>query len=207
MKGAMKLYYMPGACSLAPHVAMREAGMTFDLVRYDNEKHALQGGAPLESVNDKGYVPVLELDDGQRLTEVSAVLQYVADQAPAAKLAPPNGTMARYRLQEWLNFIATEVHKSFWPFFHAGCDAEKPNQQERLHGRLGWVERHLADRPFLMGGDFTVADCYLLTAVNWIRPAGFDLAKWPGLQAYRNRLKDRPSVKAALEAEGLLRRG
>lgn len=203
----MKLYYMPGACSLAPHIAMREAGMTFDLVRYDKEAHALQGGTSLESVNDKGYVPVLELDGGERLTEVPAVLQYVADQAPATRLAPPNGTMARYRLQEWLNFIATEVHKSFWPFFHGGCEAERPNQQERLHKRLGWVEGHLSDRPFLAGDTFTVADCYLLTVVNWIRPAGFDLARWPGLQAYRNRHKDRPSVKAALEAEGLHRRG
>jgi len=205
----MKLYYMPGACSLAPHIAMREAGMTFDLVRYDQKAHALQGGAPLESVNDKGYVPVLELDGGERLTEVPAVLQYVADQAPAAKLAPPNGTMERYRLQEWLNYLATEVHKSFWPFFHGGCEAERPNQAERLHKRLGWVQQHLGDRPHLAGNGeaFTVADCYLITLVNWIRPAGFDLATWPGLQAYRNRHKDRPSVKAALEAEGLYRRG
>jgi glutathione S-transferase len=202
----MKLYYLPGACSLAPHIAMREAGMTFDLIRYDKGTNALQSGASLESVNDKGYVPVLELDGGERLTEVTAVLQYIADQAPAAKLAPPNGTMERYRVQEWLNFIATEVHKSFWPFFHEGCEAERPNQGERLRKRLGWIEQRLGDRPFL-GETFSVADCYLLTVVNWIRPAGFDLATWPGLQGYRNRHKDRPSVTAALEAEGLARRG
>jgi glutathione S-transferase len=207
MKAAMKLYYMPGACSLAPHIAMREAGMTFDLVRYDQETHALQGGTPLESVNDKGYVPVLELDGGERLTEVTAVLQYVADQAPATKLAPPNGTMERYRLQEWLNFIATEVHKSFWPFFHDGCEAERPNQGERLRKKLEWIQQRLGERNFLAGDAFTVADCYLVTVVNWIRPAGFDLAKFPVLQRYRNVHKDRPSVKAALEAEGLYRRG
>src|ERR1043165_6580096 len=110
----MKLYYLQGTCSMAPHVAMREAGMTFDLVRYDQKQHALENGASLESVNEKGYVPVLELDGGERRTEVSGILQYVADQAPASKLAPPNGTLDRYRIQEWLNFIATELHKSFW---------------------------------------------------------------------------------------------
>jgi len=204
----MKLYYMPGACSLAPHIAMREAGMTFDLVLYDSRKHALENGASLESVNEKGYVPVLELDSGERLTEVAAVLQYVADQAPASKLAPPSGTLERYRLQEWLSFISTEIHKAFWPFFHEGCDAEKPTQGERLQKRLSWVEQKLGDRPFLMGpGDaFTVADCYLYTVTNWIRPAGFDLARWPGLQRYRSRLRERPSVTAALGAEGLLKR-
>src|SRR5687767_11617686 len=114
----MKLYYLQGACSLAPHIALREAGMTFQLVRYNREKQALDDGGPLEGVNDEGYVPVLELDSGERLTEVTPVLQYIADQAPASKLAPANGTFERYRVQEWLNYIATEVHKSFWPFFH-----------------------------------------------------------------------------------------
>ncbi len=205
----MKLYYMPGTCSLAPHVALREAGMAFQLVRYDKETHALEDGRTLQSVNEKGYVPVLELDGGERLTEVAAVLQYVADQAPASKLAPPNGTFERYRLQETLNYLAAELHKSFWPFFHEGCEAEKPLQAERLQKRLSWVEGKLGDRTFLAGAAdaFTVADCYLLTMVNWIRPAGFDLAKWPGLQQYRSRMRERPSVKAAMEAEGLLRRG
>jgi glutathione S-transferase len=205
----MKLYYMPGACSLAPHIALREAGMTFQLVRFEKEKQALEDGAPLKGVNDKGYVPVLELDSGERLTEVSAVLQYIADQAPASKLAPANGTFERYRLQETLNFLATEVHKSFWPFFHEGCEAERPLQGERLQRRLSWVEQKLGDRAFLAGSGetFTVADCYLVTMVNWIRPAGFDLAKWPGLQQYRSRLRERPSVKAAMEAEGLFKRG
>lgn len=204
----MKLYYMQGACSLAPHVALREAGMAFQLVRYDQEKDALEDGRSLSTVNEKGYVPVLELDGGERLTEVAAVLQYVADQAPASKLAPANGTLERYHLQEWLNYLATEIHKSFWPFFHGGCEAEKPLQAERLQNRLSWVERKLGDRPFLAGSGetFTVADCYLLTLVNWIRPAGFDLARWPGLQKYRSRMRERPSVKAALEAEGLLKR-
>lgn len=199
---------MQGACSLAPHIALREAGMAFDLVRYDGEKHALENGAALETVNEKGYVPVLELDGGERLTEVGAVLQYVADQAPASKLAPANGTLERYRMQEWLSFLATEIHKAFWPFFHEGCEAEKPAQAERLQQRLSWVEQRLGDRAFLAGSGetFTIADCYLLTVVNWIRPAGLDLGKWPGLQRYRSRLRERPSVSAALQAEGLLKR-
>src|SRR5262249_13655448 len=150
-------------------------------VRYDPVKHALEGGASLETVNEKGYIPVLELDRGERLTEVSVLLQYVADQVPASKLAPAHGTFERYRVHEWLNYIAAEVHKSFWPFFHAGCDAEKPLQGERLQRRLSWVEQKLGDREFLAGDAFTIADCYLFTVVSWIRPAGFDLAKWPGL--------------------------
>jgi glutathione S-transferase len=202
----MKLYYMQGSCSLAAHIAAREAGLAFELVRFDMKERTLDGGGRLEDVNEKGYVPVLELDDGRRLTEVSAVLQYIADLRPSSRLAPPAGTFERYQLQEWLSFLATELHKSFWPFFHAGCEAEKPNQGERLKKRFGWVEQKLGDRPFLYGDDFTIADAYLTTMANWIKPAGFDIAAWPRLQTYRNRMRERPAVSAALEAEGLLKR-
>jgi glutathione S-transferase len=202
----MKLYYMPGACSLAPHVALREADIPFTLVRYHRNSEALEGGARLEDVNEKGYVPVLELDNGERLTEVPAVLQYIADLRPDSRLAPPPGAWERYRLQEWLNFLATEVHKSFWPFFHQGCEAELPAQTERLRRRLGWLERKLDDKPFLLSDAFTVADAYLLVMLNWLRPAGFDLAQWPRLKEYRARLSRRPSVQASLEAEGLTKR-
>ena len=197
----MKLYYAQGTCSLAPHIALREAALPFTLARFEMKTHALDGGARLEDVNPKGYVPVLELDDGRRLTEVSAVLQYIADAAPAAKLAPPAGTFERYRLAEWLNYLAAEIHKSFWPFFHEGCDAEKPNQGERLRQRFSWIEKQLGDRPFLMGEGFTVADCYLFTMSNWLKPAGFDIETWPALAAYRKRIRDRAAVRAAIDAE------
>lgn len=202
----MKLYYATGTCSLAPHIALREAGLSFDLVRYDMKNAALDGGGSLAEVNEKGYVPVLELDDGDRLTEVSAILQWIADHAPEAKLAPPNGTMARYHLQEWLNFIATEIHKIYWPLFHDGAEIENTHARERLDRRFTWVEQKLGDQPFLTGDSFTIADAYLLTVLNWTRAAKIDLEKWPKLAAYRTRLRERPGVAAALEAEGLLKR-
>jgi glutathione S-transferase len=202
----MKLYYMQGSCSLAAHIAAREVGLDFQLVRFDKKDHLLEGGAHLEDVNEKGYVPVLELDDGRRLTEVQAVLQYIADLKPAARLAPPAGTFERSQLQEWLSFLSSELHKSFWPFFHDGCEDEKPNQAARLKKGFSWVEKKLGDRPFLQGDTFTIADAYLTTMTNWIKPAGFDLGAWPGLKAYRTRMLERPTVRAALEAEGLVKR-
>ncbi len=201
----MKLVYFPGACSFAPHVALREAGLPFTLVRLDRETHALEGGGQLEDLNDKGRVPVLVLDDGERLTEVAVVLQYIADLRPESGLAPRAGTMARYRLQEWLNYLATEIHKPYWPLFH-GPEEEKAGSAERLGQQLRWVEKTLGSRSFLMGETFTVADAYLLTMLNWMRPAGLDPGRWPGLKAYRARLSERPSVRAALEAEGLLKK-
>lgn len=202
----MKLVYFPGACSFAPHVTLREAGLPFSLVLYDRKSHLLEGGGRLEDVNDKGYVPVLVLDDGERLTEASVICQYLADQRPESGLAPKAGTMARYRLQEWLNFLATEVHKMYWPLFH-GPDVEKPTATEKLDRRFRWIEEKLGSRPFVLGDGFTVADAYLLTLVNWMRPAGLDPSRWPALKEYRARLSQRPSVRAALEAEGLLKRG
>jgi glutathione S-transferase len=202
----MKLYYATGTCSFAPHVALREADLPFTLVRYDMKRAQLDGGGSLEDVNEKGYVPVLELDDGERLTEVAAVLQYIADQRPASGLAPANGTLARYRLQEWLNFLGTEIHKAYWPLFHDGAEIENKNATERLVRRFGWVEKKLGSRPFLMGETFTVADAYLLTLLNWTRAAKIDMAQWPQLKEYWSRLRKRPSVVAALEAEGSLKK-
>ncbi len=200
----MKLYYATAACSFAPHVILRELGLPFTLVRFDIPTQKLEGGGRLEDVNEKGYVPVLELDDGERLTEVAVILQFLADRKPELGLAPPAGTMARYRLQEWLNFLATEIHKPYWPLFH-GPEVEKAGAREKLERRFSWVEAKLGDKPFLMGDHFTVADAYLLTLINWMRPAGLDGNRWPKLKAYRSRLRDRPSVHAALEAEGLLK--
>jgi glutathione S-transferase len=202
----MKLYYATATCSLAPHIALRETGLPFTPVRYDMKTTLLEDGRPLAEVNDKGFVPVLELDDGERLTEVSAVLQFIADRKPEAGLAPPAGTMERYRLQEWLNFIATEIHKQYWPIFHDGSEIEKQKAEAKLAKSFDWVQKRLGEKPFLMGDRYTVADIYLLVTLNWTGAAKIDLKRWPGLAAYRARLRERPAVAAAMEAEGLLKR-
>jgi glutathione S-transferase len=202
----MKLYYATATCSLAPHIALREAQLPFTLVRYDMKSTLLEDGRPLTAVNEKAYVPVLELDDGERLTEVPSVLQYIADQRPELGLAPPAGTLARYRLQEWLNFVATEVHKIYWPLFHDGAPVELEKAHAKLARSFDFLQAKLGDRPFLLGERFTVADAYLLVTLNWTRAAQIDLNRWPGLAAYRNRLRERPAVVAAMEAEGLGKR-
>jgi glutathione S-transferase len=202
----MKLYYATGTCSLAPHIALREAGLPFTLVRYDMKSGKLEDGGSLADVNGKALVPVLELDDGERLTEVAVLLQYIADQKPELGLAPAAGTMARYRLQEWLNFIATEIHKIYWPLFHDGAQVENDKARAKLGASFSWVEQRLGDRPYLMGDAFTVADAYLVTVLNWARAGGIDLDPWPKLAAFRKQVRDRPAVVAALEAEGLLKR-
>lgn len=202
----MKLYYMAGACSFAPHFSLREAAADFTLVRFDKKSQRLEGGGLLDEVNDKGLVPVLELDDGQRLTEVAAVLQYIADRAPERQLAPAAGTMDRYRLVEWLSFLGTEVHKLFWPIFHDGTEEECGKARQALAARFAWIESKLGERSFLVGDTFTVADAYLFTILTWTRAAAIDLGPWPNLKAYRSRIRERPSVSAALEAEGLLKR-
>ncbi len=199
----MKLYYGRATCSLSCHIALREAHQTFELVRFDLPTHKLDDGRPIEAVNPKGYVPVLELDDGQRLTEAAVVLQYIADR-PGANLAPPFGTFERYRMQEWLNFVATELHKPFWPFFHAEAAAEKPTVEPRLRKALSYAEKSLGGRPSLLPSGFSVADIYLFNIVNWIRPAGLNPADWPGLQAFRKLMIERPAVQAAMALEQLL---
>jgi glutathione S-transferase len=202
----MKLYYALATCSHAPHIALREAGLPFELVQFDMKARTIAGGAALETVNEKGFVPVLELDDGQRVTEVAVILQYIADLVPEKKLAPRFGTMERYRLMEWLNFIATEVHKAYWPIFHDGAEVENTKAREKLGRNFSWIEKRLGKGPYLMGEQFTVADAYLVTVLNWTRAAAIDLAPWPGLKEYRDRVRKRPAVIAAMEAEGMVRK-
>src|SRR5919107_66238 len=164
----MKLYYAPGACSLAPHIVAREAGLTLDLDKLDFATRITQGGEAFADVNPKGYVPALRLDDGSVLTEVATLVQYLADQAPQSGLAPANGTLERYRLQEWLTFVSTEIHKGFGPLWKPDTpDAMKDIVRANLAKRFAYLDDHFAKRPFLMGDRFTAADAYLFTVVNW----------------------------------------
>ena len=202
----MKLYFAPGACSLSPHIVLREAGLPFTAVKVNGKTKELEGGGDYRLVNPKGYVPALGLDDGGVLTEGPAIVQYIADQAPASKLAPANGTIERYRLQEWLNFITSELHKQFSPLFDASYPEElKAKQREKISGRLDWVAQQLGNKPYLMGETFTVADAYLFTVIGWGQWVGIDLAKWPMLKAYHERVAARPKVREAMVAEGLVK--
>ena len=202
----MKLYYSPGACSLSPHIALREAGLAFTPVLASTKSHKLQDGTDYYGINPLGYVPLLELDDGTRLREGPAIVQFIADQAPTKNLAPANGTMGRYRLQEWLTFIGTEIHKGFSPLFNpATPDEYKPLVRERLLQRLQWVDGQLAGKQYLMGDQFTVADGYLFTVTNWTQPTKLDISGLANLAAYRERVGARPAVQAAMKAEGLLK--
>ncbi|MBN9341956.1 MAG: glutathione transferase GstA [Comamonadaceae bacterium] len=202
----MKLYYSPGACSLSPHIVLHEAGLAYTPVLASTKSHTLQDGTDFYTINPLGYVPVLELDDGARLREGPAIVQYLADQAPHKNLAPANGTLARYRLQEWLTFIGTELHKGFGPLFTPGTPEDyKPLVRERLLGRLQWVDGELAHKPYLMGEQFTVADAYLFTVSNWCGHVGVDISGLTHLAAYRERVAARPAVQAAMKAEGLLK--
>jgi len=203
----MKLYYAPGACSLSPHIALREAERRFDLERVDLKTHRTASGTNYFTINPKGYVPALQLDGpgSPILTEGPAIVQYIADLAPDARLAPPHGTFVRYHLQEWLNFISTELHKQFSLLF----DPTLPRAVgERLRGKIGerflYLQDVLADRAFLMGESFTVADGYLFVMLQWCGPHGIDLALYPNLDDYESRIFNRPAVQAALSAEGLL---
>lgn len=199
----MKLYYAPGVCSLSPHIVAREAGLPLTLVRVDNKNKTTESGEDYLEINPKGYVPLLELDNGVRLTEGPALVQYLADQAPAMELAPPNGTLERYQLQEWLNFITSEVHKQFSPLFDATlADEAKAKFRDKLARRFDWIAGQLDGREYLMGR-FSVADAYLFAVLRWTRFTGPDLSRWPALQAYVARVAARPQVQAALEAEGL----
>lgn len=200
----MKLYYSPAACSLAPHIVLCEAGLPFELVKVNKRAHALPDGTDFFTINPKGYVPVLEWDDGERLTEGPAIVQWIADQVPAKNLAPANGTRERARLQEWLNFITSEIHKSFTPLFSPGWDDNAKQAARTVLGkRLEWVDRQLQGKDYLLGSGFTVADAYLFTVVGWGAYVQIDVAQWPNLAAYQQRVAARPAVKAALEAEGL----
>ena len=201
----MKLYYTPGACSLSPHIVLREAGVDFALERVDLGAKTTEAGADFRAINPKGYVPALQLDDGQVLTEGAAIVQYVADSRPDARLAPPPGTLERARVQEQLNFVASELHKAFSPLFSPASPAEtKEAARARIRQRLDDVERMLSDgRKYLAGDHFTVADAYLFVVAGWARPTGIGLASWPHVEAFVNRVGEREAVRAALHAEGL----
>jgi len=202
----MKLYYSPGACSLSPHIALHEAGLAFTPVLASTKSHKLQDGTDYYGINPLGYVPLLELDDGTRLREGPAIVQYIADQVPAKNLAPANGTLQRYRLQEWLTFIGTEIHKGFSPLFNPATPEDyKPMVRDKLRQRLQWVDGQLAGKQYLMGEQFTVADGYLFTVTNWAQPTNVDLSGLAHLAAYRERVAARPAVQAAMKAEGLLK--
>ena len=199
----MKLFYSPGACSLSPHIVLRETGLPFELERVDFKTGKTASGADFKSINRKGYVPTLELDDKQVLTEGPAIVQYLADRVPEKGLAPPPGSFERVRLQEWLTFIGTELHKSFSPLFRPGPDETKNAARARLEEWFAWLDPQLAARPFLLGDRFSVADVYLFVVIGWSDYVKLSLDRWPGLVSYRSRIASRPAVQAALKAEGL----
>lgn len=202
----MKLYFTPGACSLHPHITLREAGLPFDLVRVDIRAHKLHDGSDYYAINPKGYVPALELEDGSILTEGAVIDQYVADKKPETKLLPPAGTMERYHVQEWLNFIASEIHKAFGPLF-GNDEAAKEAARARVGKRFDFAAKALESRHFLTGDTFTVADAYLYNMLRWTTHTGIDLEKWPALKAFFARVDARPAVQAALAAEKGARQG
>ncbi|HEY8553593.1 MAG TPA: glutathione transferase GstA [Burkholderiales bacterium] len=202
----MKLYYSPGACSLAPHIVAREAGLAIDLVKVDLKAHRLESGEDYYAINPRGYVPLLELDDGTRLTEVAVLTQFLADRAPQAGLIPPAGSMERVQVQMWLNYIATELHKTFSWFFNPQLpDAMRGLLNDRLANRLSHIEKHLEGREYLMGDRFTVADAYAYTVINWTGVLKIDLTPYPNIKAYQKRVGSRPKVREALVAEGLVK--
>ena len=201
----MKLYYSPGACSLAPHIALAEAALPYTAVKVDLRKHVTEDGTDFYTINPKGYVPFLALDDGTTLSEVAVILQYIADRKPGT-LAPAFGGFDRYRLMEWLNYVATEVHKQFGPLWYPMTpEATKAAQKEKLASRFEFISKTLARQPFLTGESFTVADAYLFTVLRWAAPLKVDLAPFPALTQFMARVEARPGVQKALAAEGLLK--
>jgi glutathione S-transferase len=200
----MKLYISTGACSMASNIALREAGIPFEMSKVDKRTKRVDG-VEFVTINPKGYVPALRLDDGQVLTENVAVLQYIADLNPAAKLAPPAGTMERYRLQEWLSFINSEVHKAFSPLFSSEATEDtKTYARNYIAKRLAYLEGALGDNKYLMGDQFTVADAYLFTVLGWGAHVGVDIG--PKLKSYLDRVRERPKVIEAMTAEGLIKK-
>jgi glutathione S-transferase len=200
----MKLFFTPGACSLSPHIALREAGMPFDLEQVDLKSKQTKSGGDYRAVNPKGSVPALQLDNGQVLTEGPAIVQYIADQKPQSKLAPAAGTFERYRLQEWLNYLSSELHKMYSPLFNPATPAD---QQQAIKSAIGTklelVNRNLEGKQFLMGDTFTVADGYLFTILSWSKHVGMNVPA--GLNSYFDRIVSRPAVQSAMKAEGLIK--
>lgn len=202
----MKLYFAPGACSLSPHIVLREAGQNFDLVQVDLREKKMKDGGDFLQVNPKGQVPVLETDDGETLTEGPVILQYVGDKVPASKLMPPAGSKERYRVQEWLNFISSELHKTIGPMFRPTTpDAYKTISTDTVKRRFAWINEKLAGRQYLMGDSFTAPDAYLFVMLNWAKRLQIDLDPWPHLQAFWERVAARPRVQEAMKAEGLIK--
>jgi glutathione S-transferase len=203
----MQLYFSPGACSLASHITLRELGLPFDLKRADVRTKKLEDGSDFFAVNSKGAVPALRLDDGQVLTEGAVILQYLADRKPDSSLAPKTGTIERYRLQEWLNYVASEVHKSYSPLFNPTADAGvKEFTLNNIGKKLDWLDKQLAGKSYLTGSAFTIADAYLFVILNWSGGVGIDLAKWPAVKQYYDRVAARPKVQEAMAAEGLVKK-
>jgi glutathione S-transferase len=201
----LKLYYSPGACSLSPHIVLEESGLAYEAVAAPTKTHKLEDGTDYYTINPLGYVPLLVLEDGQQLREGPAIVQYIADQVPGKALAPANGTLARYKLQEWLNYIGTELHKGFSPLFNPAVpDDVKQGFKARLVSRLEFTDQQLAGKSYLMGDTFTVADAYLFTVTNWAKMMSVDLSAMTHLVAFRERVAARPAVHAAMKAEGLL---
>ncbi|AZP12259.1 glutathione transferase GstA [Undibacterium parvum] len=202
----MKLYYSAGACSLSPHIVLEEAGLKYEAISAPTKTHQLPDGSDYYKINPLGYVPLLVLDDGRQLREGPAIVQYIADQVPDKHLAPANGTFERSKLQEWLNFIGTEIHKGFSPLFNPATPADyKPMVLSRLAERLKFTDGELAGKQYLMGDTFTVADAYLFTVTNWAQFVGLDISGLSNLLAFRARVAARPAVVAAMTAEGLLK--
>lgn len=200
----MKLFYSPGACSLSPHIVLNELGLPYSVEKVDLKRHTTADGADYYTINPKGYVPALQLDNGEVLTEGPAIVQYLADQKPQANLLPPAGTLERARVQEWLNFIGTEVHKTLAALFNPSITPEARNKTIDTFGkRLGFVEQALQGRDYLTGQTFSVADAYLFTIVNWAPMLGIDLSPWPTVVQFQKRVANRPAVQKTLQAEGL----
>lgn len=198
----MKLYFSPGTCSLSPHIVLRELGLPFEAIKVDIATKQTADGTDFRTVNPKGYVPALQLDDGRILTEGPAIVQYLADQVPDKQLAPPNGSWERYRLQEWLNFISTEIHKQFSPLFNASNpDSVKDAQKTRLAQRFGEISPLLEKQDYLTGDRFSVADAYLFTVLGWSRYFHIDLNQWPGIAKFVERIAARPAVAQAMDVE------
>jgi len=203
----MQLYFAPGACSLASHITAREAGINLELKRADTKTKKLEDGSDYYAINSKGAVPALKLDNGQVLTEGVAIMQYLADQKPESGLAPKNGTLERYRVQEWLNYVTSEVHKTFSPLWNpANEQAVKDYALANLKKKFDWLNTQLTGKKYLTGDNFTVADAYLFTVVNWTRPLAIDLAPWPALQEFQARVFARTKVQEAMVAEGLIKK-
>jgi glutathione S-transferase len=201
----MKLFYTPGACSLSPHIVLHEAGLPFEAEKVDLKSKKTESGADFNAVNPKGAVPALQLENGEVLTEGVAIVQYLADRKPETGLAPQNGTLPRYRLQEWLNFVSTELHKGFSPLFNPGLpDDMKEITKQGLTKKLAHLEGHLAKHPYLMGEGFTVADAYAFTILSWAKMFAIDLSPYPNVVAFMGRVAERPSAQAAMKAEGLI---